>query len=142
MNAEYKKTCLDELSGSFEELIQYIETGGDLLFAYRANRLDQGKCLAKNIDAFEKHTRGVAQVFFAECLSAGAFGVLLPYRLPPKCLIDVLGNQFLLIRCHALNIIPRSLFRKARTDVISRFSHPFPADDHSVRSFILCLSSG
>ena len=82
------------------ELIQYIKTGRDLPFAYWANGLYKGKCLAKDIDAFKKYARCVAEVFFAEYLSALADRVLLTYRLAPECLINVLGYHLLFVCRH------------------------------------------
>jgi hypothetical protein len=83
-----------------KKLIQYIKTGRDLPFAYRANGFYKGKCLAKDIDAFKKYARCVAEVFFAEYLSALADRIFLSYRLSPECLIDVFGDHFLFVCRH------------------------------------------
>lgn len=83
-----------------KKLIQYIEAGGNLPLANRAHRLNKGECPAKDIDTFEKYARCIAEVFFAEYLSALADRVLLTYRLAPECLINVLGYHLLFVCRH------------------------------------------
>jgi len=82
--------------------VQYIKARLDPPFTNRAQRFNEGKSLAKDIDLPEKDCRCVAKLFFLINLAAFTNSNRLADCLPAKNLIHMSCNQILLFSCHAL----------------------------------------